>query len=149
MYLCLPFCGVGSGCLYSSSSFIAFARYSIKNIGDRQSPRGTPVFVVKAFPHVLPHHTIKFTSSIKIFIMWSSSFCNIFSKSDISVFLLTVSNAFDMSTIQPCFEKRILVPLCFCLLDKLLAMVVFHLVFCLLFSLSYRWQVFFLAWIII
>ena len=59
----------------------AFARYSLKGIGLRQSPCGTPIFNVKGFDVSLPTLTFRLTSSTSSFMRWSSALSSIVGRS--------------------------------------------------------------------
>ena len=57
----------------------------MKSIGLRQSPCGTPIFVVKGFDVSLPTLTFRLTSSTSSFMRWSSALSSIVATSSMRV----------------------------------------------------------------
>ena len=72
----------------------------MKKMGLRESPWGTPMLVMKGSEISVPIHILNFTSSMRIFIMCSSSG----GRNSVSIstrfLLLTVSKAFDISNMS-------------------------------------------------
>ena len=83
--------------MYGGRGLRTYAKYIMKSDADKQSPWQIPIAVSMYFPILLPILTLRVTSVISRYIMWSSPGVSMFCRICMSFDRLTVSKALDMS----------------------------------------------------